>query len=130
MLSCGPRPPLPQSTRHCDVVLVQGLDHHHPIEAVTFAPSLPRSPPPPHMQVRTLPTFLETHPEVKLVVMDSVAFHFRHAFQVCPVSYCTFFPQVVSDDIELYWRTITVVAVVLYFLFRLASYAMRGVAIA
>ncbi|CAN0008599.1 unnamed protein product, partial [Sphacelaria rigidula] len=31
--------------------------------------------------VRTLPSFLEAHPEVKLVVMDSVAFHFRHAFQ-------------------------------------------------
>lgn len=31
--------------------------------------------------VRTLPSFLEVHPEVKLVVMDSVAFHFRHAFQ-------------------------------------------------
>lgn len=25
---------------------------------------------------------METHPEVKLIVMDSVAFHFRHAFQV------------------------------------------------
>ncbi|CAN0411615.1 unnamed protein product, partial [Scytosiphon promiscuus] len=32
-------------------------------------------------QVRTLPEFLAAHPEVKLVVMDSVAFHFRHAFQ-------------------------------------------------
>ncbi|CBJ28124.1 rad51 homolog C [Ectocarpus siliculosus] len=31
--------------------------------------------------VRTLPEFLVAHPEVKLVVMDSVAFHFRHAFQ-------------------------------------------------
>ncbi|CAM9925867.1 unnamed protein product [Ascophyllum nodosum] len=31
--------------------------------------------------VRTLPAFLERHPDVKLVVMDSVAFHFRHAFQ-------------------------------------------------
>ncbi|CAM9368832.1 unnamed protein product, partial [Discosporangium mesarthrocarpum] len=30
---------------------------------------------------RTLPDFLKEHPEVKLVVMDSVAFHFRHAFQ-------------------------------------------------
>eukprot|EP00752_Nemacystus_decipiens_P005333 g4837.t1 len=31
--------------------------------------------------VRTLPEFLVAHPDVKLVVMDSVAFHFRHAFQ-------------------------------------------------
>ena len=29
----------------------------------------------------TLPRFLEAHPEVKLVVIDSVAFHFRHDYE-------------------------------------------------
>ncbi|CAM9608326.1 unnamed protein product [Phaeothamnion confervicola] len=31
--------------------------------------------------VRTLPRFLEDHPGVRVVVMDSVSFHFRHAYQ-------------------------------------------------
>jgi len=30
--------------------------------------------------VKCLPSFLADHPEVRLVVMDSVAFHFRHGF--------------------------------------------------
>jgi RAD51-like protein 2 len=30
--------------------------------------------------VRTLPAFLKQHPDVRLVVIDSIAFHFRHDF--------------------------------------------------
>lgn len=30
--------------------------------------------------VRSLPSFLEEHPQVRLIVMDSVAFHFRRDF--------------------------------------------------
>jgi RAD51-like protein 2 len=29
----------------------------------------------------TLPSFLETHPDVRVVVIDSVAFHFRHDYE-------------------------------------------------
>jgi len=30
--------------------------------------------------LKSLPTFLETHPEIRLIVLDSVAFHFRRGF--------------------------------------------------
>ena len=30
--------------------------------------------------VKTLPAFIRDHPDVRLVVLDSVAFHFRHGF--------------------------------------------------
>ena len=30
--------------------------------------------------VKTLPAFIRDHPDVKLVILDSVAFHFRHGF--------------------------------------------------